>query len=87
MREPMYDNMTLDWIAELENKDLIDCLWHYTLSLEENIVRLRNQINYLTKDDKPQPFPDPASDFSKRFFDHPSYHLYAEFWIKKNATI
>lgn len=77
MCEPMYDDVALEAFAEMENKDLVSQLWQYILALEEYVVRLRNQVNLLA-DDSCKPYPDPASDFSIRFYDHPSYDKYIE---------
>jgi hypothetical protein len=74
--EPMYDDSTLEWIADEERKELIGQLWQYVLALEDYVIRLRNQVNTLSV--SPEPYPDPASDFSLRFYDHPAYLEFSE---------
>lgn len=79
MSEAMYDDFTLELIAEENRKELIGQLWQYTLALEEYVVRLRNRINTLSeKQFKRMPYPDPASDFAIRFYDHPAYPEFSE---------
>lgn len=77
MSEPMFDDMTIAFQEEFENKDLVAQLWQYILTLEEYIVRLRNQVNSLT-DNGREPYPDPASDFAIRFYDHSAYEKYSD---------
>ena len=43
---------------------------------EEYFTRLRNQVNSLSEGQ--QPFPDPASDYTLSFYDHPAYPEFAE---------
>jgi hypothetical protein len=77
MSEAIYDDVTLEIIAEQEQKDLVGQLWQYILALEEYVVRLRNEVNALS-DYKRLPYPDPASDFALRFYDHPVYENFSE---------
>jgi len=77
MSDPIYDDITLDIIADLEQKDLVGQLWQYILALEDYVVRLRNQVNALSEDRR-LPYPDPASDFALRFYDHPAYEDFSE---------
>jgi hypothetical protein len=76
MSEPMYDDATLEYFKEEQRKDLVGQIWQYVLSLEEYIIRLRNQVNSLSEGQ--QPFPDPASDYTLSFYDHPAYPEFAE---------
>ena len=79
MSEPMYDDQTLEWIADGQRKDLVGQLWQYALALEEYVVRLRNQVNTLSEGQHLRiPFPDPASDFAIRFYDHPAYSEFSD---------
>ena len=79
MSEPMHDDITLEWIEVEKRKDLVAQLWQYSLSLEDYVVRLRNQINELAENQHRKiPFPDPASDFAMRFDDHPAYSEFSE---------
>lgn len=77
MSEPIYDDVTLEIIAEQEQKDLVGQLWQYILALEEYVVRLRNEVNALSGY-KRLPYPDPASDFALKFYDHPAYENFSE---------
>lgn len=79
MSEPMYDDSTLEWIEGEQRKELVGQLWQYALALEEYVVRLRNQANILSEGQHLKiPFPDPASDFAIRFYDHPAYSEFSE---------
>ena len=79
MCEPMYDDQTLEWIMYEQRKELVDQIWQYALALEEYVIRLRNQVNALSEDQHLRiPFPDPASDFVMRFYDHPAYSQFSE---------
>ena len=79
MSEPMYDDQTLEWISDEQKKDLVSQLWQYALALEEYVVRLRNQVNTLSEGQHLRiHFPDPASDFAIRFYDHPAYSEFSD---------
>ena len=79
MSEPMYDDLTLEWIENEQRKGLVGQLWQYALALEEYVIRLRNQVNTLSEGQHLRiPFPDPASDFAIRFYDHPAYSEFSE---------
>lgn len=74
MSEAMYDDVTLELIAEDERKELVGQIWQYALALEDYVIRLRNRINKLTEEHHIKiPYPDPASDFAIRFYDHPAF--------------
>jgi DNA replication protein DnaC len=61
MSEPMYDDLTLELIEGEERKDLVAQLWQYALTLEDYVIRLRNQINTLSEKQRQKvPFLDPA---------------------------
>jgi hypothetical protein len=77
MCDPIYDDITLDLIDDMNRKDLVNQLWQYILALEDYVIRLRNQVNTLS-DSERQPYPDPASDFALRFFEHPAFNDFAE---------
>ena len=82
MSEPMYDDSSLEWIEVEQRKELVGQLWQYALALEEYIIRLRNRINSLSEDQHLKiPFPDPASDYALRFYDHPAYSEFSEVMI------
>ena len=72
MCEPIYDDVTLELISDMQRKDLVLHLWQYILALEDYVVRLRCQVNTLSYGRR-EPYPDPASDFAIRFYDHPGY--------------
>lgn len=79
MSEPMYDDLTLEWIENEQRKGLVGQLWQYALALEEYVIRLRNQVNTLSEGQHLRtPFPDPVSDFAIRFYDHPAYSEFSE---------
>lgn len=85
MSEPIYDDITLDLIADIEQKDLVGQLWQYILALEDYVVRLRNQANTLSGEGR-LPYPDPASDFSLRFYDHKAYENFSEVLSSEEPT-
>jgi len=85
MHEPLYDDSTLELISEFQNKDLVERLWQYALSLEEYVIRLRVQINSLTPEDRRSPYPEPASDFAERFNDHPAFDQYSDILESENV--
>lgn len=85
MCEPMYDDVTLEVMVEQESKDLVVQLWQYILALEEYVVRLRNQANSLADKEK-EPYPDPFSDFSIRFYDHPQYEKFHDVFENEELT-
>ncbi len=76
MSEPMYDEMALESFKIDDRLDLMANVWQYVLSLEEYIIRLRKQVNALSTGDLP--FPDPASDYTMTFYDHPGFPEFAE---------
>lgn len=79
MSEPMYDDLTLELIEREQKKELVGQLWQYALALEDYIIRLRTQVNILSESQHLKtPFPDPASDFAIRFYDHPAYSEFSE---------
>jgi hypothetical protein len=64
----------------------VEQLWQYILTLEDYVVRLRKQVNCLSeKQHKAIPFPDPASDFVIRFYDHPLFSEFSEQLIDAEA--
>lgn len=78
MAEPINDHFTLDCILEEQRKDLVFQSWQYILALEDYVVRLRIRINDLTDDlQQETPYPDSASDFAVRFYDHPAYEEFS----------
>jgi len=79
LTEPMYDDEFLDIISESDRNDFVGQMWYYILVLEEYIIRLRKQVNTLSKGQGINvPFPDSASDFAIRFFDHPAYSEFSD---------
>ena len=79
MSEPMYDDVTLALFVDEERKDLVGQVWQCVLALEEYVIRLRKQVNTLSANEHlSDPFPDPASDFAIRFYDHPAYSEFSE---------
>lgn len=80
MHEPVYDDVTLEWIEQENRNDLVDKLWQYVLALEEYVVRLRKQVNTFSAGQGFKiPYPDSVSDFAMRFNDHPAYPEFATF--------
>ncbi len=79
MSEEMYDDQTLEWIMDEQRKELVGQIWQYALTLEEYVIHLRNQVNALSESQHLRiPFPEPASDFAIRFYDHPAYSQFSE---------
>ena len=80
MIEPMWNDEYLDFTVESDNrKDLVSQMWYYILALENYIIRLREKVNTLSEGQCLNiPFPDPASDFAIRFFDHPAYNEFED---------
>ena len=79
MNEPMYDDVTLALIEDEQRKDLVGQVWQYVLALEEYVIHLRKQVNtFFVAQHLREPFPDPASDFAIRFYDHPAFMEFAE---------
>lgn len=85
MHQPMYDDETLQWMEQENRKDLVNRLWQYALALEEYAIRLRKQVNTFSMGlGLKEPYPDPASDFTIRFNDHPAYAEFAVFLSDKD---
>ena len=85
MSEPIYDDVAFAMITDEQRKDLIGQLWQYTLALEEYVIHLRNQVNTLSaRQCLKTPSPDPASDFTMRFYDHPGFPEFAEVMLDED---
>ena len=83
----MYDDATLVLIADEQRKELVGQVWQYMLALEEYVIRLRKQVNTLSASQHLRdPFPDPASDFAIRFYDHPAFSEFSEVMPDKEAN-
>ncbi len=76
MREPTYDDDTLEFIAELQTAQLIIALLEYVKTLEKMVVKLRWQVNNLTPPGQLRPYVDLCSDIFEAFDDYPAYQRF-----------
>ena len=74
--EPIYDDVTLDFIKQQEVEELVDALAQYCIHLEKKVIKLRSWINSLTPPSEIQPFFDLHSDIYEVFH---HYAVYAQF--------
>ncbi len=78
MHDESVDDMILDTLVKEQCADLVGQIWQYTLALEQDVVKLRKEVNRLSGNGSVVPYPDIESDFRVRFFsDHPAYEVFA----------
>ncbi len=71
--EPMYDDCTLMYIEEQQTEELLSGLVEYCLSLEKQVVDLRNQVNNLTPSERQKPYFDLYGDLHEVFHQYAAY--------------
>ena len=76
MREPTYDDDTLEFISELQTAQLIIALLEYVKALEKMVIELRSQVNNLTPLWQPKPYAELYSDIFEAFDDYPAYQRF-----------
>lgn len=76
MREPTYDDDTLELIFELQTAQLIIALLEYVKTLEKMVIELRQQVNNLTPPGQLRPYADLYSDIFEAFDDYPAYQRF-----------
>ena len=76
MREPTYDDDTLELIFELQTAQLIIALLEYVKALEKMVIKLRLQVNNLTPPGQLMPYVDLYSDIFEAFDDYPAYQRF-----------
>jgi hypothetical protein len=79
MKEPMFDDETITRKDVKDNAQLIVDLLVYSKKLEEMIVELRKEVNGLTREGQPVPYPELHSDIYENFDDHPAYEKHREY--------
>lgn len=71
--EPIYDDCMLMHIEDQQTKELLSGLVEYCLSLEKQLVDLRNQVNNMTPSGRPKPYFDLHSDLYEVFHQYAAY--------------
>lgn len=83
MCESFYDedNISKD---DMDNIDFIINLLNYSKKLEGMVIKLREEVNELTPEDKEIPYFELHSDIYESFFDYPTvikYQKYIEMYF------
>lgn len=79
MREPMFDDDTIQEGEKREYVELIVDLLVYTKKLEEMIVELREEVNHSVPKGQPSPYIELHSDIYENFYEYPAYEKYRKY--------